>query len=162
MAVAEIIGAAVGVLLLVIVAYLLVGGTLSMAETVATAQKDLTHLQEARLGTSISISDKETPGTFLNFSVTNTGSEPITDLSQMDVFSYNTSKMYQHYTYVGLAEDTGEPNTWTIKKYENDIIHPSEFDPGVKIWIKVNLLPGTTPTNVQVTTANGISALSSI
>ena len=59
MAVAEIIGAAIGVLLLVVVAYLLVGGTLNAAETVGNAQKDLTLLNEARMRTSITISDTE-------------------------------------------------------------------------------------------------------
>jgi len=53
MAVSEIIGAAVGILLLVIVAYVIVGGTLTAGETIATAQKDLTLQNEARLRTSI-------------------------------------------------------------------------------------------------------------
>ncbi len=42
MAVAELIGATVGVIILVLVAYVLVGSTLSTAQTVAEAQKDLT------------------------------------------------------------------------------------------------------------------------
>ena len=162
MAVAEIIGAAVGVLLLVVTAYLLVGGTLSAAETVATAQKDLTFLHEARLKTDITIADKETPGTFLNFSVSNTGSEAITDLSHMEIFSFDTTNGYIHYVYVPYADDTGAAYTWTIKRFEGDTIHTGQFDPGVKIWVKVNLPPGVTPASVQVTTGNGVSAQSII
>lgn len=162
MAVAEIIGAAVGVLLLVVVAYLLVGGTLSTAETVATAQKDLSILNEARMRTCIGITDTDSPGTFLNFSVTNTGSEPITDLSHMDVFSYDGTNYYLRYTYVKPTEDTNIPLTWTTKKFEYDTIHKGELDPGVKMWVKVNLPVGVIPTNVQITTSNGVSALSGI
>lgn len=162
MAVAELIGAAVGVLLLVVVAYLLVGGTLSTAETVATAQKDLTLLNEARMRTTIAIVDKEAPGTFLNFSVTNTGNEPVTDLPHMDIFSFDSTNYYQRYTYLPPAYDTGIPYTWTTSSFENDAIHKGELDPGVKMWVKVNLPAGTVPTNIQVTTSNGVSALSSI
>ena len=49
MAVAEIIGAAVGVLLLIIVAYIVVGSTLTTAETVSFAQKDLTLQQRSAI-----------------------------------------------------------------------------------------------------------------
>ncbi len=55
MAVADLIGAAVGVLLLVLVAYILVGSTLSTAEIVSNAQKDLTLHDEARLHTDFII-----------------------------------------------------------------------------------------------------------
>lgn len=162
MAVAELIGAAVGVLLLVIVAYLLVGGTLSTAETVVTAQKDITLLHEARLGTSITISDENPTEVFLNFSVTNTGSEPITDLSHMDIFSFDRTYYYERYTYVTPSEDIGQPYTWTTLGFENDTIHKGELDPGVKMQVKVNLPAGTDLTNVQVTTSNGVSASSTI
>ncbi len=160
MAVAEIIGAAIGVLLLVVVAYLLVGGTLTAAETVATAQKDLTLLNEARLRTSIAITDKEVDGNTLNVSVTNTGNEMITDLPHMDVFSYDTANGYIHYTYDGT--NSGNPQTWQIVRFENDYIHAKELDPGVKLWIKANMPAGTTPISIQVTTGNGVSAVSGI
>ena len=58
MAVAELIGAAIGVLLLVMVAYLLVGSTLSTAELMVTAQKDVTLQQESRMHTLFSITDQ--------------------------------------------------------------------------------------------------------
>jgi archaeal flagellar protein FlaF len=160
MAVAEIIGAAIGVLLLVVVAYLLVGGTLSAAETVATAQKDLTLLDEARLRTSITITDKEVNGNVLNISVTNTGNEIITDLPHMDVFSYDTANGYTHYSYD--RTNSGIPETWSVTRFEHDYIHAKELDPGVKVWIKANLPEGVTPISVQVTTGNGVSAVSRI
>ncbi|MGA2918956.1 flagellar protein FlaF [Methanoregula sp.] len=159
MAVAELIGAAIGVLLLVTVAYLLVGGTLSTAETVVTAQKDITLLHEARLRTSISVTDKEIDNNNLNISITNTGDEIVTDLPHMDVFSFDATNGYEHYTY---STNSGDPNTWQIVRFENDKIHAKELDPGVKMWIQVNLPVGVTPSTVQVTTSNGVSAISQL
>jgi len=51
MAGAEIIGAAISVLLLILVGYFLIGSALTTAETVASAQKDITLQNEARLQT---------------------------------------------------------------------------------------------------------------
>ena len=45
MAVAEIIGTAIGTMLIIIVAYLLVGNVLNAAEVVSNAQKDMTLLR---------------------------------------------------------------------------------------------------------------------
>ena len=161
MAVAEIIGAAVGVLLLVIVAYLLVGGTLSMAETVTTAQKDLTSLQEARLRTSITVSDAANEAPYLNFTVKNTGNEIISDYSHMDVYSYDTSNGYIHYTYD--KDNLGNKGNWSIIKFEKDLIHPQELDPDdiMTVWATV---PDTysSKTTVQVTTGNGVQGIASV
>jgi flagellar protein FlaF len=160
MAVAEIIGAAIGVLLLVIVAYLLVGGTLTTAETVVTAQKDMTLLQETRMRTSIVVTDQQPDvSNTLNLSITNNGEEIITDLPHMDIFSFNTANGYTHYTYD--SQNTGSASTWQIIRFENDYIHAGELDPGVKLWIKVNIPVGETPVkSFQVITGNGVSAVS--
>jgi archaeal flagellar protein FlaF len=160
MAVAEIIGAAIGVLLLVIVAYLLVGGTLTTAETVVAAQKDVTLLQETRMRTSIVVTDEQPDvGNNLNFSVTNNGEEIVSDLPHMDIFSFNTATGYTHYTYD--SEKTGAPYTWQIIRFENDYIHSNELDPGVKVWIKASVPSGETPVkSFQVVTGNGVSAVS--
>ena len=163
MAVAEIIGAAVGVLLLVVVAYLLVGGTLSTAETVVMAQKDVTLLQESRLRTSITISDHTFDGTMLNFNISNTGSETVTDLPHMDVFSYNRTYGYSHYQY-DRTRSMGE-GTWyvPVEGFENDFIHSDQLDPGVKMWVILTFSSSETPEypkpdSIQVTTGNGVSA----
>lgn len=160
MAVAEIIGAAIGVLLLVVVAYLLVGGTLTAAETVMTAQKDMTLLNEARLKTSIAVTDiQPVSGNSLNLSISNTGEETISDLSHMDVFSFDSTNGYIHYSY---SSDSGIVDTWQILRFENDHIHAKELDPGVKMWIQVNLPAGVSPSSVQITTNNGVSAISNL
>jgi flagellar protein FlaF len=161
MAVAEIIGAAIGVMLLVLVAYLLVGGTLSTAETVVTAQKDLTLLQEARLRTSISIveTDHAVNGSNLYFNVTNSGNERVSDLPHMEVFSFNKTHGYTYYRYSNDLSD----GTWSPDHFQNDYIHVKELDPGVNMWGIVRFLPGDPkPDSIQVTTSNGVSASSSV
>jgi archaeal flagellar protein FlaF len=156
MAVAEIIGAAIGVLLLVVVAYILVGGTISVAETVATAQKDLTLMSETRLRTDLRLNNTETSITdsALRFSVTNTGNEVISDFEHVDVFTYdNSGPEYQRYTF---TQTPGTAGTWTIV-IDNDIIHPGELDPGEKAWVTATFT-GSDPVWVLISTNNGVYA----
>jgi archaeal flagellar protein FlaF len=158
MAVAEIIGAAIGVLLLVVVAYILVGSTLTAAETVVNAQKDLTILNEARLKTDIRLNKDEVSitGKGLNFSVTNTGNEIVSDFDHVDVYTSDGSiSEYQHYTYD--KDKTGTVGTWTVIKIDNDSIHPNQLDPGEKAWIMA-VFSGTDPIWVQFATNNGVYA----
>lgn len=157
MAVSEIIGAAVGVILLVIVAYVVVGSTLFAAETVTTAQKDLTFQQEARMRTAISISDQKNESTMIVANITNSGSEIIGDFKHMDVIVYDKdSGLYDICTFTGDAVTAGH---WGISQYYNDFIHPHELDPGEKyqIWIQPPA-SFTTPKWFQITTANGVAA----
>jgi flagellar protein FlaF len=160
MAVAEIIGAAVGVLLLIIVAYVVVGSTLTAAETVSNAQKDLTLQQEARLQTSLEITDKEKNGPVINISVTNTGTEAVRDFSHMVIFTHTNGDLsgYRHLTFEGSC---GIEGTWCIPGSPGivpDIIHPNVLDPGEKMWIMAVSPAGTNPDWCQVTTGNGVYA----
>jgi len=157
MAVAEIIGAAIGVMLLLVVAYVVVSGTLTAGETVATAQKDLTLQNEARLRTSISLNRLEINTTsVLNFSVTNTGNEIISDFDHTDIYTWDgdSSQGYQNYKYDKY--NTGTPGNWS-KTIENDLIHPEQLDPGEKMWVTVNYF-GAKEIWFQITTGNGVYA----
>jgi flagellar protein FlaF len=161
MAAAEIIGAAIGVLLLMVVAYVVVGATLTAAETVSNAQKDLTLQNEARLRTSISLNRSEiysnTTQSVLNFSVTNTGNEIISDFDHTDIYTWDgdSLKDYQSYTYDKYQTVTAGNWSATI---EYDAIHPNQLDPGEKMWVTVNYRGGTKPIWFQVTTSNGVYA----
>jgi archaeal flagellar protein FlaF len=150
MAVSEIIGAAVGILLLVIVAYVVVGSTLTAAETVANAQKDLTLQNEARLRTSISLNKSEITNTTseLDFSVTNTGNEIIADFDHMDMFTWDgvSAPGYNHNVY---------GSGWSIDRIDNDFIHPQQLDPGEKMWVRLSY-DGDKPVWLQVTTSSGV------
>jgi flagellar protein FlaF len=167
-AVAEIIGAAIGVLLLVVVAYLLVGGTLSAAETVVTAQKDMTLLNEARMRTTIVVTAEWIDNnSYMNFNITNTGEETVTDLPHMDVFSFDKTTGYTDLTYDNSKSGTPSAGTWQVVKFYNAGIHGNELDPGVTLWIVANVPSEETPDlfhldNFQFTTSNGVSAYSAV
>ena len=156
MAVAEIIGAAIGVLLLVVVAYILVGSTLTTAEIVVTAQNDLTLQHEQRLRTSLGITDKMIEGSAINFSVENTGSEIISNFAHMDIMtSDGVVPGYTAYTY----QNVGMPGTgyWSVTRIENDYLHPNSLDPGETMWCMATF-NGDPPIWFQITTANGVYA----
>ena len=161
MAVAEIIGAAVGILLLIIVAYIVVGSTLAAAETVSNAQKDLTLQHESRLQTSFVITDKDKNGPVINISVTNTGTEIIRDFSHMVIFTYSTGDIRGYHNLNFDRMTCGVEGTWCIPSdlgIVPDIIHPNQLDPGEKMWIMATSPSGTSPDWCQVTTGNGVYA----
>lgn len=156
MAVAELIGAAVGVLLLIFVAYVLVGSTLSTAQTLAESQKDLTLMDESRLRTDIQFSRADVEeGNIINFSFTNNGSEIVSDFKHMDLLTVNSSGEYTHYTYVKTP--TGSAGTWWISFFDPaDGIHPGQLDPGEKIYGLAYYPGDDAPRWIQITTGNGV------
>jgi flagellar protein FlaF len=155
MAVADLIGAAVGVLLLVLVAYVLVGSTLSTAEIVSNAQKDLTLQNEARLHTDLIIYDPVLDGTNISCYMNNTGNEIIGDFQHMDILVKDASTNdYSLYTYVKDPAPYQAPGYWTIVDRGRDDIHPYLLDPGESYHI--NIVTSITPTWFQITTSNGV------
>jgi flagellar protein FlaF len=156
LAVAGIIAAAVGVMLLIVVGYVVVGATITTAETVTSAQKDVTLQNEMRLGTAIVITDAENNSSIIRSNISNTGTEIISDFNHMDVLVYDTgSKDYQVCTYD--ASSSGTPGTWEISNRYQDFIHPFELDPGEKYQVQVSTL-GSFPDWFQITTSNGVYA----
>ncbi len=154
MAVAGIIAAAVGVILLIIVAYVVVGATITAAETVSNAQKDLTLQNEMRIRTAFTITDPKNNSSIITSNVSNTGTEIISDFNHMDVIVYDTgSNDYQVCTY----NASGTPGTWNITNRYQDFIHPSELDPGEKYQIRV-ATRGSSPNWFQITTSKGVYA----
>src|SRR5512137_120462 len=143
MAAAGIIGTAVGVILLIVVAYVVVGATLTAAETMSNAQKDVTLQNQMRIGTAFTISDQTHNSSIIYTNVTNTGTEIIRDFNHMDILVYNNeSGDYRVCTYDN--NDSGTPGTWYISDYYQDYIHPSELDPGEKFQFRINT-QGTSP-----------------
>ena len=159
MAVSEIIGAAVGVMLLIIVAYVVVSGTLIAGETMATAQKDLTLQQEARVRTAFAISDQRNDTSNLILAnITNTGTEIIGDFKHMDVIVYDKDDG-EYDICIYKSTEGAMQGYWGIYPNAEEFIHKNELDPGEKyeIWIQP---PGTItkPKWFQITTANGVYA----
>lgn len=154
MAGAEIIGAAIGVLLLILVGYLLIGSALTTAEVVTAAQKDIAIQNEVQLGTKASILAPTGDATTFRFRLDNTGSEIIGDFSHVDIFSYESTSGYRRYTYTPSSNaNVGE---WTIIKFDQDFVHPSLLDPDESVWICATY-PLPKPVSILVSTANGIS-----
>ena len=156
MAVAEIIGAAIGVMLLVVVAYMLVGSVLTAAEVVSTAQKDLTLQDEARMRTAFTISDKAyNPNGNITYKIFNKGTEIISDFKHMDVIVEQNGE-YNIYPYDATASNT--QGTWYISGRLKDSIHPYQLDPGETFEITVILSDLIPPEWFQMTTGNGVYA----
>ena len=158
MAVAGIIAAAVGVMLLIVVGYVVVGATLTTAETVSNAQKDLTLQNEMRIRTAFTISDPQNPqnSSSIISNISNTGNEIISDFKHMDVIVYDTeSNDYKVCTYD--SSSSGTPGTWYFTNHYKDFIHPSELDPGEKYQMRV-ATKGSSPYWFQITTSNGVYA----
>jgi flagellar protein FlaF len=156
MAVAGIIGAAVGVLLLIVVAYVVVSATITTAETVSNAQKDLTLQNEMRIRTVFTITDPQNSSSIITSNVSNTGTEIISDFNHMDVIVYDTeSNDYQVCIYD--ASGSGNPGTWDITNRYQDFIHPFELDPGEKYQIRVTTR-GSSPNWFQITSSKGVYA----
>jgi archaeal flagellar protein FlaF len=156
MAVAEIIGAAIGTMILLFVAYLLVGNVLTTAEVVSNAQKDLTILSEMRLHTDLRIARAAIAGNAINLTVNNTGNEIITDFPHTDAFVNKLDGSgYSIYHY---SEADNVEGTWHCSIF-NDYIHPGQLDPGESMFVNV-FVPGSTPVGVDVKfcTNNGVYA----
>jgi len=156
MAAAGIIGTAVGLILLIVVAYVVVGATLTAAETVTNAQKDVTMQNQMRIGTAFTITDQIYNNSIIYSNVTNTGTEIIRDFNHMDILLYNNeSDTYQNCIYNTTI--SGTQCTWEISEHYQDYIHPSELDPGEKYQFRVNTR-GFSPDWFQITSGNGVYA----
>ncbi len=168
MAVGEIIGAAIGILMLIIVAYLVVGSTLSTADMVINTQKEVMLQNEARLRTAFNISDVEyrTSLTNVYFNITNSGNEPISDFEHMDVYITIPGNNPVKYSY---DETTGTElaKTWTYSQITltdgltNEMIHPKMLDPGEMMWVHIDSFVTTLPVSgsvIGVSSSNGATS----
>jgi flagellar protein FlaF len=155
MAVAEIIGTAIGTMLIIIVAYLLVGNVLNTAQVVSDAQKDMTLLSESRLHTDLSITGVTASGNVINLTVTNTGSETISDFNHTDVLVYTTGGTgYTDFLYD--PANSGVPYSWG-GSIINAYVHPGELDPGESMYVNV-YYPVSAPVSfgIGICTNNGV------
>ena len=165
MAGADVIEAAIGISLLVIVSYVVIGSIITAANTVSDTRKDVTLQNEARLDTDIVISNVSwINNNCLLFNITNTGSEVIGNLNATDVFvgnSTDTPKLYKFDLASSPSPGYGSATlgTWAYNSIWPDTTHPRMLDPGEMMAIKICNLPTVHPnTLVGLTTSNGVSA----
>lgn len=152
---ASLIATAVALVLLIITAYVVVGGILATSDIVTMSQAERFQLQEQRLHTSIDISEiivtNETNS--LNMTVNNDGNEKISHFKYMDIYMIypGAEPILVPYTETPWTE-----NTWYATQIEPDTIHPNELDPGESVMITVTYTPGIIPSWIKIATPNGV------
>ncbi|MCK9278635.1 MAG: flagellar protein FlaF [Methanoculleus sp.] len=147
MSAGPLIASGVGILLLVATAYVLIGGTLATTEVMVEAQSNLAIHQEARMRTAIAVQNTSIADSTLFVEVKNTGSEPVVDVSSVDV--YLQSEGVPVYIPFG---------NWSKVSITPDDVHPDEFDPGETLNLSVTYQEDVNPTWVQIVTPNGVSS----
>ncbi|KAF5064373.1 hypothetical protein DSECCO2_285030 [anaerobic digester metagenome] len=148
MAVGELIGAAIGAMLLIYISYVLVGGMLTTVETATLTQTEVTHLQDDRLHTAIEITGHSLVDGYVGVTLNNTGSVVIGNFTHMDLYvgdGATTPLLYHH-------SSSGADPAWSLlgiyQGDEPERVHIGELDPGEALlmtapygdelhWIKV-------------------------
>lgn len=145
MAFASIIGSAIGIILLIVTAYVLVGGVLTTTQIAMNAQSDMTAVHMKMLGTSITIDsaivENSTP---IIIHMRNTGSEPI-DPPNINVFlqESGTAPILVPKGSISISPDS------------------KQWRPTEELTMNVTYA-GTFPVIVQLTTENGVSAITKV
>ena len=168
MAGAEVIGAAISILLLILVGYIMVGSTLSSAEIVASAQKDLMLQNEARLRTEITIplddiTIEEVSSTSFNlkFNLKNLGNEVVGDFKHMDVILSFSSDTPIHYKFNEIPKTQGYAGdgTWGYTQISSENIHPGMLDPNEIMLVEIDGFDSIPlPLQITMITPNGAQA----
>lgn len=154
MAAASLVATAIGIVLLIVTAYVLVGGTLTATETLMNAQSAMTDARTKMLGTSITITGWNGTVNPLLLDIENSGSESIPDLEFMDVFLIHDGVPVR-YSYSG----SGGTGTWSRipgPGISPDLVHPGQWDPNETLHIQVFYGAGSpVPIWAEVVTGNG-------
>jgi len=151
MSAGPLVASGVGILLLVVTAYVLIGGTLATTEVMVEAQSNLAASQEVRMRTAIAIQNTTLDGTTLDVEVKNTGSEPVVEIPSIDVYLLSGGEP----VYIPYGAGT---NRWERGNITPDTVHPGELDPGETLTISVAYGEEINPAWVQVVTPNGVSS----
>ena len=151
MSAGPLVASGIGILLLVVTAYVLIGGTLATTEVMVEAQNTLITHQETRMRTAIAIQNTTINDRTLYVEVKNTGSEPVVDIPSIDVYLQNGGVP----AYIPYENGTIH---WEGNGITPDEVHPGELDPGETLNLSVTYQDGIDPTWVQVVTPNGVSS----
>jgi flagellar protein FlaF len=153
-----IIASAIAITLLIITAYVLIGGTLATAKTAVLAQRAMSDQENQKIHTRIEIMNASTNlGDHTTFiEVKNTGSEVVGEFDHIEVYLLQGGTPY---TYTNLSA----PNNWIYRILNPDLIHADTIHPGLldpdevaNITVPYDDTKGEPPTWVKITTANGV------
>lgn len=157
MASGSLIATAVALILLIITAYVIIGGILSTTEIVSAAQTDKFNHQEVRMRTDIDITGATIlqPSGTMYLQVENTGKEIISGFEYCDLhLAFMNQNEPVYYTYTSSSSPgTGE---WTVAGIAPDSIHKNQLDPGETLNMTVQYPLASIPIWAQVTTPNGV------
>jgi flagellar protein FlaF len=147
MAAATLVASAVGILILVITAYVVMGGTVALSQTVTTAEKALADREALRLHTSLEITGASAVDTLKEvfLDVENTGSETIGSLDETGVLLMHDGEPVYY---------TNSSGAWWYR-ISPDTIHPGQLDPDEVMNITVTYTRDE-PTWAKVVTGNGV------
>jgi flagellar protein FlaF len=148
---ASLIASAIALILLLITAYVIVGGTLSAAEIIVFAQHEQVAQQETRMRTSIEIVGATLTGgaSPLIVEVHNTGQEPVSGFDHMEAYLVFADEPLLHPYGTGAGY-------WSYGGITPDSIHPHQLDPDEVLTMSVAYSGVTAPVWVQVTTDRGV------
>jgi flagellar protein FlaF len=158
MGVGTIIASAIAIILLIITAYVLIGGTLSTAKTAVLAQRSVSEQENQRIHTRIEIINASTNlGDHTTFvEVKNTGSEIVRDFNHTEVYLLQGGTPY---TYTNLSA----PYNWVYRIRSPDLIHGDTIHPGLldpdevaNISIRYDDARGEPPAWIKIAIANGV------
>jgi flagellar protein FlaF len=151
MGVGTIIASAIAIILLIITAYVLIGGTLATAKTAVLAQRSISEEENQRIHTRIEIMNASVnlgaEEAFIE--VKNTGSEVVGEFDHIEIYLLQGGTPY---TYTNLSA----PFNW-IYRIAPDLVHPRLLDPDevANITVPYDAAKGD-PSWVKVATANGV------
>lgn len=151
MAAATLVATAFGIIIIIITAYVLAGGTLLTSEVAMNAQKDMTDLQVKMLGTSMKVLSNTTDGSFFYIQILNDGREPIRDFEHVDVFLF-ASGSWSRFSYQNTTPPMG--SHWANVSISPDVVYPNQWDPGETLNMSVS--SSATPDYFKIVTANGV------
>ena len=172
MAGAIIIACGIGILLLILAGYVIVSGTLASGDMIASAQKDMVQEKDEQVHTAIQISGagftaSVDPLHNLTFDLQNTGSEPIFNFNQTDMFISISQGPPERYSFNGFVSGntygSNKTKKWGYRTINPDTIHPYMLDPGEKMTVDIGDYIITVWPHpiavINVTTSNGITAV---
>lgn len=148
MAVGELIGSAIGAMLLIYIAYVLVGGMLMTVETATLTQTELSHLQDDRLRTGIEVTAHSQGGGTVMVTLNNTGSVVVGNFTHMDLYLGNGTAVPLLYHHSSAGADPAWSELGISAGGAPERVHIGELDPGEALemaapytgelhWIKV-------------------------
>jgi len=171
---ADVIGTAICVGLLIIVAYVVAGSIITTTGMVINAQNDMTVSQQEQMETSITMADcryflESTNLWRINFTVLNNGNQVIKYINKTDVMVIGDSNPPIYYDNgVNTKAAAFGATTWYYDGYfdkdvyrTSETLNPGQWDPNEylfgQVWI--NFDPSTTlSTQLQVVLPNGMKA----